>query len=111
MQTITIILIFLLIPINGKIFFDINELDWSIRPTDDFFTFVNGHWINRTIIPPSQTNWGAVYTMSYEILFKLKDILDVLTRNGTSIPPHPVDSIERKLTDFFRKVSKPLKRR
>jgi putative endopeptidase len=89
------------IPVNEQTFIDTNDLDWSIRPTDDFFTFVNGRWINRTIIPPSQTDWGGISTMSYETLFKLKEILDELTRNGTSESPHPVDSVQRQLADLY----------
>jgi len=92
---------FIQIQINGQTFFDLKDLNWSIRPTDDFFTFVNGYWINRTIIPPSQTDWGGISTMTYETLFKLKGILDELTRNGTSESPHPVDSIQRKLADLY----------
>ena len=88
-------------PINGQTSFDLNEFDWSIHPTDDFFTFVNGPWMNTTIMPPSQTDWGSIYTMIYETSFKLKHILDDLTRNGTSESPHPVDSIQRKLSDLY----------
>jgi putative endopeptidase len=92
---------FFIIPVNGESFFDINDLDWSIRPTDDFFTFANGRWLNRTIIPPSQTEWGSVYTMSYENLNRLKGILDDLTNNGTSETPHPIGSVQRKLGDLY----------
>jgi putative endopeptidase len=89
------------IPVKGEIFLDPNDLDWSIRPTEDFYTFVNGKWINQTVIPPSLTDWGGIYTITYETAFKLKNILDQLTRNGTSESPHPVDSVPRKLADLY----------
>jgi putative endopeptidase len=105
MQSIHVYILFVyflfLIPVNGESFFDINDLDWSIRPSDDFFTFVNGRWVNRTIIPPSQTIWGSVYTMAYENSWKLKGILDELTQNGTSEAPFQVDSVRRKLGDLY----------
>jgi len=105
MQSISVYLLFILIifqiPINEQTFFDLNDLDRSIPPTDDFFTFVNGRWLNETIIPPSQTQWGSTSTMAYETLFKLKDILDELTRNGTSESPHPGDSVQRKVADLY----------
>jgi putative endopeptidase len=88
-------------PVHGQSFFDVNDLDWSIRPADDFFTFVNGRWINQTIIPPSQTVWGSVYTMSYDNTWKLKGILDELTGNGTAEAPFPVDSVRRKVADLY----------
>ncbi|CAF0769303.1 unnamed protein product [Adineta steineri] len=87
--------------VNSTSHFDPNDLDWSIRPTDDFFTFTNGRWLNRTVIPPSQIQWGSIYTMTYETLHKLKGILDGLTNNGTSEAPHPVDSLQRKLADLY----------
>jgi len=94
-------LTFFQIPVHCSTFFDLDDLNWSIRPTDDFFTFVNGRWLNQTVIPPSQTDWGGIYIMSYNTLFRLKGILDELTENGTSESPHPVDSVRRKLADLY----------
>jgi putative endopeptidase len=92
---------FFIIPVYGQSFFNVNDLDRSIRPTDDFFTFVNGKWVNQTIIPSSQTEWGGVFTMTYNTLLQLKGILDELTRNATSESPHPVDSVSRQLSDLY----------
>lgn len=87
--------------VHGKTVFQSEDFDWSIRPTDDFYTFVNGHWIEQTVIPPSLTDWGGLSTITFETLSRLKTILDELTQNGTSQSPHPVGSIYRKLTDLY----------
>ncbi|UJR35374.1 hypothetical protein I4U23_028131 [Adineta vaga] len=86
---------------DGESFFDPNDFDWSIRPADDFFHFINGKWLKQAIIPPSKTEIGSIFTTSHNVLKQLKSILDDLTNNGTSEAPHPVDSIQRKLGDLY----------
>jgi putative endopeptidase len=100
MQSVFVFLLLFVIIINGENLFDITDLDWSIRPTDNFFMFVNGRWINRTTIPLSETEWGGIYTMKYENKYKLKKILDDLIRNE-KIESYSSRSIKRKLTDFY----------
>jgi putative endopeptidase len=38
---------------------DLNGMDRSVKPGDDFFKFVNGNWVASTPIPPDQTTYGA----------------------------------------------------
>ena len=38
---------------------DQSNFDKSVKPSDDFFLYVNGGWIKRTEIPPDQTRWGS----------------------------------------------------
>ena len=87
--------------IKSQKFFDNDDLDWFTSPADDFFQFVNGRWINRTTIPPSQVGWGGAFTMENENLERLKTLLDELTSNGTSASSYPVDSVKRKLGDLY----------
>ncbi|CAF0777014.1 unnamed protein product [Adineta ricciae] len=96
-----IFLTFFVFSTIGDEFFDANDLDWSVRPTDDFFTFVNGISLNRTTIPLSKTEIGSVFTITLNVSQQLKSILDDLTNNGTSEAPHPVDSVQRKLGDLY----------
>ena len=87
--------------IEVKGFFDNDDLDWLTSPTDDFFQFVNGRWVNRTTIPPSQVGWGGLYQMEDENLSHLKTLLDELTSKGSSPSSYPADSIDRKLGDLY----------
>lgn len=34
-------------------------MDQSVKPSDDFFRFVNGKWIDNTEIPSDRTRWGS----------------------------------------------------
>ncbi len=51
----------------------VENMDTSIKPSDDFFRFVNGSWIDKTEIPADRTRWG-----SFDELRKKTDS-DVLT--------------------------------
>lgn len=35
------------------------NMDPSVKPSDDFFTYVNGKWIENTKIPADRTSWGG----------------------------------------------------
>lgn len=38
---------------------DLNFMDRSVKPGDDFFRFVNGTWYDKTAIPADKTRWGS----------------------------------------------------
>lgn len=38
---------------------DMNHIDHSVRPQDDFYQFVNGKWLNSASIPDDRTRWGS----------------------------------------------------
>ncbi|MCT4700192.1 M13 family metallopeptidase [Tenacibaculum haliotis] len=37
----------------------IENMDTSVKPTDDFFRYVNGTWMDKTEIPADRTSWGG----------------------------------------------------
>lgn len=39
--------------------FDVKNMDTSIKPSDDFFTYANGTWLKKTPIPPEESRWGS----------------------------------------------------
>ena len=88
--------------VGGHGSFDVHDLDWSIRPADNFFLFVNGRWLNKTSIPPSQTIVGGIFQTKHENNVKLKIILDDLLRNEDPRHPYPARSVHQQLADFYR---------
>jgi putative endopeptidase len=38
---------------------DPKNMDASVKPEDDFFSYANGGWIKRTEIPPEYSRWGS----------------------------------------------------
>jgi putative endopeptidase len=47
---------------------DLEGMDRSVKPGDDFFRFVNGHWVATNQIPPDKTSYG-----SFQMLFDLSE--------------------------------------
>ena len=38
---------------------NVNFMDKSVKPKDDFFRYVNGTWLDKTEIPADKTSWGS----------------------------------------------------
>lgn len=90
-----------------------NFMDTSVKPSNDFFRFVNGKWLDNTEIPSDRTRWGSfdelrkntdadVMTILKEAINDksidpnsdpakainlYKSILDTVTRNKQGIEP------------------------
>src|SRR5216684_5983265 len=43
---------------------DLDGMDRSVKPGDDFFKYVNGKWAATTVIPPDKTAYGAFAVLS-----------------------------------------------
>jgi putative endopeptidase len=75
---------------------DINGIDSSIRPENNFFMYVNRIWYDTAQIPPSQSGVGAYMFMNYPQRLRLQGILDSVSKAN-----NPAGSIEQKLGDFY----------
>jgi len=43
-------------PLSG---IDVQYIDPSVRPQDDFFNYLNGTWLKKTEIPADKSSWGT----------------------------------------------------
>jgi len=76
---------------------DLSARDTSIRPQDDFWSYANGGWIKKTVIPPSQRAWGAIFSLSDHSLDNIRHILDSLAgQSGLA-----KGSVEQKVADLY----------
>src|ERR1700761_3161342 len=75
---------------------DIQGIDSSIKPGDNFFMYVNHTWYDTAQIPPSQAGVGAYMFMNYPQRLRLQGILDSVSKAN-----NPAGSIEQKLGDFY----------
>jgi putative endopeptidase len=74
------------------------NLDRSVRPSDDFFRFVNQIWINENPIPPDESRWGSFHVLRAEVEGQLKDILEALDKKSDAeLAPRA-----KKVRDFYR---------
>jgi putative endopeptidase len=72
------------------------NLDPTVKPGDDFFSYANGGWIKRNPIPAAYSSWGIGNVVQEEIRTRLKKINDdALAANA------PAGSATQKIGDFY----------
>lgn len=59
----------------------LENMDTSVRPGDDFFTYVNGKWISETEIPADKASYGGFAILADEAQEDVKAIIE-LSANG-----------------------------
>ena len=55
---------------------DVQYIDDSVRPQDDFFTYLNGKWLKATEIPGDKASWGTFMKLRDDTTPQLRAILD-----------------------------------
>ena len=69
----------------------------SINPADDFFSFANGGWLKANPIPASESSWGIGKLLQEDIYNKMKKVSEEATANTNP----PAGSNEQKIGDFW----------
>ncbi|MCX7544614.1 M13 family metallopeptidase [Marinicella gelatinilytica] len=81
-------------PVSSGITLD--NMDKNIRPQDDFYRHVNGHWLTTFEMPADKSNYGSFTKLSDESRQYVKDIiLDVSKQDNA------VGSTEQKIADIY----------
>lgn len=60
---------------------DKSYINQKIKPTEDFFLFANGKWIEKNKIPASESRWGSFNELEQNNKSKLKAILIASQKN------------------------------
>ncbi|MCR8561479.1 M13 family metallopeptidase [Mucilaginibacter sp. BJC16-A38] len=72
------------------------NIDPSVKPGEDFFSYANGTWLKNNPIPPAYSSWGIGNVVTEEIRDRLKkvneDALKANAAKGTST---------QKIGDFY----------
>ncbi len=76
---------------------DVNALDKTCKPCDDFYRYATGTWNDQNPIPPSLSRWSKRFKAADESKFVLKDILQTAAANPRVKP----NSNEQKIGDFY----------
>ncbi len=77
-------------------FTDIQGIDSTLKPGDNFFMYVNRNWYDSAQIPSSQSGVGAYMFMNYPQRIRLQNILDSVSKASNT-----AGSIEQKVGDFY----------
>jgi endothelin-converting enzyme/putative endopeptidase len=76
------------------------DMDQKVKPTDDFYRYVNGSWLDKSEIPSDKTSYG-----SFAILFEKteKDALNIL-KDAVNNPKYKADSDQGKTVTFYKSI-------
>lgn len=76
------------------------DMDPKVKPTDDFYRYVNGSWLDKTVIPDDKASYGSFY-----ILFEKteKDALNIL-KDAAKSSNYAADSDQGKTITFYKSI-------
>lgn len=76
---------------------DLNNLDTTVNPADDFFRFVNGTWYDKTEIPADEGSWGSFDELRKNNRATVLSILEKAASNKA----YTEGTDQRKAADFY----------
>ncbi|MGQ0501536.1 MAG: M13 family metallopeptidase [Panacagrimonas sp.] len=71
--------------------------DPAVRPQDDLYRAVNGHWLASTQIPADKSSFGAFTQLADDAETRMRAIVEELAALPTKVP----GSIEQKVGDYY----------
>ncbi|WP_299006186.1 M13-type metalloendopeptidase [uncultured Shewanella sp.] len=74
------------------------NFDTAIRPQDDFYYSVNGHWLATHPVPADKSNYGAFSVLYEQSQAALKDIIE----KAAAKKHVAAGSVEQKVGDFYK---------
>ena len=76
---------------------ELQNMDTSVRPQDDFYTYVNGNWIKNTTIPADKSSYSAFS----EIYDKTQTSLQEIVTEILAKEPQNRSESESKIADLY----------
>jgi putative endopeptidase len=75
---------------------DIQYMDLRVRPGDDFFTYVNGKWLEQTRIPRDRSSYGGFNVLAEAAQEDIRAIIEEAASGD-----FPTGSDQQKVGDLF----------
>ncbi len=76
---------------------DINYMDRSVNPGDDFYQYVNGKWLNTLKLPEDKSRYSSVTLLSELSEKRTKDIIQMAAKIGQKQNP-----AEQKIGNLYK---------
>ncbi|TCD11056.1 M13 family peptidase [Pedobacter frigidisoli] len=80
-----------------KKFIDPANMDLSVKPGDDFYTYASGNWIKNNPVPAKETRWGSFNELRDFNINAVKTLVEDAAANKSA----PAGSVKRRVGDFF----------
>ncbi|MBB5285223.1 putative endopeptidase [Rhabdobacter roseus] len=78
-------------------FIDPANMDTSVKPGDDFYTYASGNWVKTNPVPAKETRWGSFNVLRDFNINAVKGLLEESAKNKTA----PAGSVEKRVSDFY----------
>ena len=75
---------------------NVTDMDPTVDPCTDFFTYSCGGWIKKNPIPPDQSSWSTYGKLQDENLAQLRGILEDAAKANS-----PSGSVTQKIGDYY----------
>jgi putative endopeptidase len=76
---------------------NLDNLDRSVSPCEDFYQFANGGWVRNNPIPPAESRWGSFN----ELADKNNTVLLGIVNKAAADQSAPAGSNTQKVGDFY----------
>ncbi len=84
-------------PELGSFGIELSNRDTSAKPGNDFYRYVNGHWLDTYQLKPDEKRYGAFIALSYRAEDQVKAILEEI-----SSKPAAAGSPAQQIADYYR---------
>lgn len=75
---------------------DLTAQKKTVKPGDNFFEYMNGHWLDEFEMPADRTNYGAFTVLAERSRDQVKTIIDEVSGGD-----YPQGSVEQKIGDYY----------
>ncbi len=80
-----------------KKFIDPANMDLSVKPGDDFYTYASGVWVRNNPVPAKETRWGSFNELRDFNANAVRGLVEAAAANKTA----PAGSITKRVGDFY----------
>jgi putative endopeptidase len=82
---------------NKAPFINKTDMDASVKPGDDFYTYASGNWIKNNPVPAKETRWGSFNQLRDFNITAVKTLVTSAAANKNAAP----GSVEKRVGDFY----------
>jgi len=78
-----------------------SNMDFSVKPSDNFYLYANGIWMKENPIPAGYPSWNTFLSLHVKSQENLKDLLQKLLEEKENSKEKEVSEDERKVSTFY----------